>query len=708
MTTTKTLLLPARTTTKALRPSTDTPSAQPIAQRVRCSPPNTTIHRCACGGLCPSCEAKSGTLNISQPNDPAEIEADQIADKVMRMPESRRADDQAPSQSSHENATGAIQRKEAGHGLPVTGQLSNRINASRGGGSALESSTRNFMERRFGTSLNHVRIHQGTEAASLSRDLSAKAFAVGSDIYFADGQYQPASKSGKTLIAHELVHVQQGGNGIRRCTDKKDEAKYDARIAEIKLLDAYKNLDPAAKTKADTIIAEGKAKPDCLYYAKKLKILFTTPEKGSKQVATAIRKETAAAVVNEEKRLETKEAKKTLDIEEAATADPEPETPPAAEPESKLPAKPAAKKKPTRNWTDYPTRFGGGLYKVDATDPANIFIKVKVNLVPGGDGTWDDVRNIKKLEDQIEKHASRKGFTLNLIFVNEDNKPDFVPDDETVKINANPRWPNATNWGGDARTCAHELYHVLNFPQDRYNYIESHASNEKMMVAERLTWFLEQMHKPAGFDNPKSLMASGQYPIEEDICTIARLDLATCLKAREKLAPQTLGFRLRLSGGYLNFGGANGEYAGAGLDLGIPLNRARDWMFFVGANVSVLTQLQDDYRTAFLAGARLGLEKQWSPATGGPNFGAFAGGGAAFLSDKPASGAATNYLPGGYGELGLAGGYKFSPDFANFSIQAEVGVGTTTKIEAHDPATFQTDPKTLQWFQAGLKASVMF
>ncbi|MFN0140304.1 MAG: DUF4157 domain-containing protein [Pyrinomonadaceae bacterium] len=41
---------------------------------------------CACGGGCPACKAKSGDLKISQPNDPAEIEADAIADKVMRMP----------------------------------------------------------------------------------------------------------------------------------------------------------------------------------------------------------------------------------------------------------------------------------------------------------------------------------------------------------------------------------------------------------------------------------------------------------------------------------------------------------------------------------------------------------------------------------------------------------------------------------------------
>lgn len=40
---------------------------------------------CPCGGGCPACQAKSSNLAISQPNDPAEIEADQIADRVMRM-----------------------------------------------------------------------------------------------------------------------------------------------------------------------------------------------------------------------------------------------------------------------------------------------------------------------------------------------------------------------------------------------------------------------------------------------------------------------------------------------------------------------------------------------------------------------------------------------------------------------------------------------
>src|SRR5215471_19784573 len=42
---------------------------------------------CACGGGCPRCQQQSTKSPISQPNDASEIEADLIADKMMRMEE---------------------------------------------------------------------------------------------------------------------------------------------------------------------------------------------------------------------------------------------------------------------------------------------------------------------------------------------------------------------------------------------------------------------------------------------------------------------------------------------------------------------------------------------------------------------------------------------------------------------------------------------
>jgi hypothetical protein len=61
---------------------------------------------CACGGSCPACQKKTDDIRISQPADTAEIEADQIADKVMRMP----AGETTPA-VSRKNSADAIQRK---------------------------------------------------------------------------------------------------------------------------------------------------------------------------------------------------------------------------------------------------------------------------------------------------------------------------------------------------------------------------------------------------------------------------------------------------------------------------------------------------------------------------------------------------------------------------------------------------------------------
>lgn len=186
---------------------------------------------CACGGGCPDCRSegtKSSDLKVSRPGDAAEIEADHIADKVMRMPDAGSVETKA---NSPDAVLPMIQTKTSGgggasDGTFVGGDISGRINSSRGGGSGLDTNTRSFMESRFGADLGSVRIHTGGEAAEMSRDLNAKAFTVGSDIYFKEGQYRPDSESGKHLLAHELTHVvqQRGqqseiGSQIQRADD---------------------------------------------------------------------------------------------------------------------------------------------------------------------------------------------------------------------------------------------------------------------------------------------------------------------------------------------------------------------------------------------------------------------------------------------------------------------------------------------------------
>ncbi len=76
-------------------------------------------------------------------------------------------------------------------------------------GGALGKSVRLDFERRFGHDFGRVRVHTGAEATESARDLSARAYTIGSDIVFGQGQYEPGTQEGRKLLAHELTHVVQ-------------------------------------------------------------------------------------------------------------------------------------------------------------------------------------------------------------------------------------------------------------------------------------------------------------------------------------------------------------------------------------------------------------------------------------------------------------------------------------------------------------------
>jgi hypothetical protein len=68
----------------------------------------------------------------------------------------------------------------------------------------------------FGESVAGVRIHRGAVADRAARSVGARAFTVGRDIVFAEGNYAPATPRGQALLMHELVHVAQQARGRRR------------------------------------------------------------------------------------------------------------------------------------------------------------------------------------------------------------------------------------------------------------------------------------------------------------------------------------------------------------------------------------------------------------------------------------------------------------------------------------------------------------
>lgn len=206
-------------------------------------------------------------LTLGAANDHYEQEADQVAEQVVRKLDSKtvqRHDDEEELQMKPLSTVQRHSEDEAVQAKPVAASISKlqrtwaqptrsfvinreveeeemlqgkyehgpeggevepgvtrQIQAARGGGRPLDDGVRGSMESGFGADFSNVRVHTGTQADSLNRSLNARAFTVGSDIFFKGGEYNPGSSGGKKLLAHELTHtVQQGAAQAKRTFEK--------------------------------------------------------------------------------------------------------------------------------------------------------------------------------------------------------------------------------------------------------------------------------------------------------------------------------------------------------------------------------------------------------------------------------------------------------------------------------------------------------
>ena len=158
-------------------------------------------------------EALQAKLKVNTPGDHYEQEADDVANKVLRM-----EDENAPHDKTKSHGITPLIQSKDNTNIAVGPAISDKIKYSRGQGSGLDSDTQKFMSSRFGHDLSTIKIHANEEAARLNQEINARAFTVGRDIYFNEGEYQPGSEKGKLLLGHELTHViqQQQTGAIQR------------------------------------------------------------------------------------------------------------------------------------------------------------------------------------------------------------------------------------------------------------------------------------------------------------------------------------------------------------------------------------------------------------------------------------------------------------------------------------------------------------
>jgi len=182
-------------------------SAQPTLAVQRAS--------CTCGGGCPRCRENhplQAKLEVSQPGDALEQEADRVAEQVLRMPQP----DLPDNPDAHES-TGLRLSRYASSSAESSPEVPSIVHdVVRSPGEPLDRATSAFMEPRFGHDFSSVRVHSGAAAEQSAREVSAEAYTVGRDIVFGADRFAPGTLEGRRLIAHELAHVvqQSGADGV--------------------------------------------------------------------------------------------------------------------------------------------------------------------------------------------------------------------------------------------------------------------------------------------------------------------------------------------------------------------------------------------------------------------------------------------------------------------------------------------------------------
>jgi hypothetical protein len=139
-----------------------------------------------------------------------EREADRVAEAVLSGAAARVTPQAAGVQrmcAACDERGGAMVQAKSDSGAGATGEAAAQPLAS--GGEPLSAALRGFYEPRLGMDLAPVRVHMDAQAAESARRFNASAYTFGRHVVFGAGQFDPASRSGQRLLAHELAHVVQ-------------------------------------------------------------------------------------------------------------------------------------------------------------------------------------------------------------------------------------------------------------------------------------------------------------------------------------------------------------------------------------------------------------------------------------------------------------------------------------------------------------------
>jgi uncharacterized protein DUF4157/HNH/ENDO VII superfamily nuclease len=195
----------------------------------------STPTRTPCGpGLIPTI---AGPVRVQRAMDPDEAEAEAAggSDPALEPGGSGAGSEGDEEDEADEEEEGGEQiQAKLDRAAMMTGPsttraaLAGRIDSARGGGEPLTEPLRGRLEGAFGADFGHVRVHADARAAELATSVHALAFTSGHDLFFAESRFDPGSRSGQQLLAHELAHVVQQGAAPSRGKQPHRKAMVEA------------------------------------------------------------------------------------------------------------------------------------------------------------------------------------------------------------------------------------------------------------------------------------------------------------------------------------------------------------------------------------------------------------------------------------------------------------------------------------------------
>jgi hypothetical protein len=173
-------------------------------------------------------QAKSDISNIQREGEEEEIQAKPDISNIQREGEEEeiqaKSDISAIQREGEEEEIQAKPQNKSLGGGAVSTDIETTIQSAKSVGSPLDAGLQRKMGKAMGADFSGVKVHTDSQSDKLNRSLSSRAFATGPNLFFKQGEYNPGSKTGQELIAHELTHVvQQNGGSIKRKLDKESQ-----------------------------------------------------------------------------------------------------------------------------------------------------------------------------------------------------------------------------------------------------------------------------------------------------------------------------------------------------------------------------------------------------------------------------------------------------------------------------------------------------